>query len=504
VSTPEVVKDELASIFADIEALEKFLGPERSWVCPWKPNPQQEKFLNLTCYEALYGGAAGGGKTGALLMAAAQYIHVPGYSALVLRRTYVELLGADAPVAQARRLFEDLLVSGQMKWVKSEMRLETAWGSEIRFGHIATPGDEIQYQGQALQFVGFDELTHFEEDMYLYLFSRMRAGGGLATHVPLRVRGATNPGGIGHDWVGKRFGIESDGTQNPAKAIGKNGKLRVFVRARLEDNSANLDVEAYDMGLSELGSTRRSQLRDGHWIRDGTGIVYSGFHRKVNLTRRFDREAGPWRYVIAVDLGTSQSEPTTAIVVLAYHEHKPTVVVVQSEAHAGMIPSTIADRLQELMEDFEVERVIVDEGGLGKGYTGEFNLRFGQIAEGAQKRDKLGFRSLVNGAFENGELLIVGWESEGDIHGPNAKLVSELETLPWDEKGLDCPKGAADHYSDALLYGWRATASYAAEAGKPPAPPHGSLAWAAEEEQRMEEAASAEGPETPWWEGGDE
>lgn len=503
-NAPDDVKDELAQIFADIEALESFLGPERTWVCPWTPNPQQAKFLALTCREALYGGAAGGGKTGALLMAAAQYIHVPGYNALILRRTYVELLGADAPVAQARRLFEDLLVSGQMKWIKSEMRLETAWGSNIRFGHIAQKGDEIQYQGQALQFVGYDELTHFEEEMYLYLFSRMRGGGGLGSHVPLRMRGATNPGGIGHDWVGKRFGIREDGTQDPAKALSKNGKLRVFVRARLEDNAANLDVEEYGEGLSELGTTRRRQLRDGYWVRDGNGIIYSGFDRKVNLVRRFKREEGPWRFVAAVDLGTSQSEPTTAIVVLAYHEYKPQVVVVQSEAHAGMIPSTIADRLQELMQEFELERVIVDEGGLGKGYTGEFNLRFhGQFAEGAQKRDKLGFRSLMNGAFESGELLIVGWEHEGDIQGPNAKLCVELETLPWDDKGLDCPKGAADHYSDALLYGWRATAAYAAEAAPDAEPERGTPQWAAAEERRMEEMASAEEPETPWWEGGD-
>src|SRR6266487_4526436 len=54
-------------------------------------SPQQALFLLLDCREAFYGGAAGGGKTWALLAAALQYVDVPGYAALLLRRTFPQL-----------------------------------------------------------------------------------------------------------------------------------------------------------------------------------------------------------------------------------------------------------------------------------------------------------------------------------------------------------------------------------------------------------------------------
>jgi hypothetical protein len=498
------VTDDLDTVVAELEALERFLGPKLQWQMPWTPHERQQEFLALTCREALYGGAAMGGKTAALLMAAAQYIHVPGYSALILRRTHGELLGADGPIEQAKRLFDDLLGSGEMTWVKSEMTLRTNWGSSIKFGHMATEDDFLQYQGQAFQFVGYDELTHFKEHMYTYLFSRLRGGGGLGSNVPLRIRGATNPGGIGHDWVGKRFAIREDGSQDiEATRNPETDELRPFITARLADNAANADINEYRKSLSNLDTMRRNQLEHGRWIRDGEGLVYK-FNRKRNLIPAFDRSAGPWRYVASVDLGTSQSKPTTAIGISAYHEHKNLVVHIQSEARAGMIPSTIADRLAELRADYEIDTIVVDEGGLGRGYTGEFNLRFGEIAIGASKRDKLGFRSLMNGALEQGQLLIVGWVDDGDnVGGPNKGLVGELESLCWDERGLDVSKGAADHLTDQLLYGWRYCYGFAAESPENrPAP--GTPEWALEEERRMEEAASEDewDDERPWYEGG--
>jgi len=506
--TEVVVDTDLGAALAELEELERFLGPRLEWQMPWTPNPRQAEFLALPHREALYGGAAMGGKTSALLMASAQYIHVPGYAALILRRTSPQLQGADGPIEQAHRLFADLLASGQMEWSKSELELRMKGGGKIKFGHMAEDNSYIQYQGHAFQFIGFDELTHFLEKQYVWMFNRLRRGGGLAANVPLRMRGATNPGGIGHDWVGARFAIREDGTQDLEATRNKEtGEVRPFVTARLDDNKANADVEEYRRSLSNLDSTTRAQLEHGRWIRDGEGLVYK-FNRKRNLIPAFDRSAGPWRYVASVDLGTSQSKPTTAIGVTAYHEHKNLAVHVRSEARAGMIPSTIADWLEELFAEFEIETVVVDAGGLGGGYVGEFNLRFGQIAVPAQKRDKLGYRSLMNGALEKGELLIVGWEQDGKVMGPNAALVAELESLCWHENGLDVPRGADDHLTDQLLYGWRHCFGFAAEAPSEK-PQHGSPEWFAEEERRMEEAVDAALAEelawieeTPWYEGG--
>src|SRR6476620_1861568 len=73
------------------------------------PHPRQAEFLGLNCEEALYGGAAGGGKTEALLMWLAQGITVPGYSAIFFRRTYAQLAKSnDSPLTKSHDLFRPL------------------------------------------------------------------------------------------------------------------------------------------------------------------------------------------------------------------------------------------------------------------------------------------------------------------------------------------------------------------------------------------------------------
>lgn len=67
------------------------VAPLRLTHCPLRPSPRQEAFLRLPDREVFFGGAAGGGKSFALLMAALQYSDVPGYHALLLRRSLSEL-----------------------------------------------------------------------------------------------------------------------------------------------------------------------------------------------------------------------------------------------------------------------------------------------------------------------------------------------------------------------------------------------------------------------------
>jgi hypothetical protein len=151
---------------------------------PHKPTPKQLAFLLLDNQEALYGGAAGGGKSDALLMAALQYINVPGYSALLLRRSYTDL---SLPGALMDRAKAWLLPSGA-RWRDGLKTWEFPSGASITFGYLEKPGDEYRYQSTEFQFVGFDELTQFTEAQYRYLFSRLRRP--YAVDVPLRMRSA--------------------------------------------------------------------------------------------------------------------------------------------------------------------------------------------------------------------------------------------------------------------------------------------------------------------------
>lgn len=211
-----------------------------------EPTPTQAAFLLRPEREALYGGAAGGGKSSALLLAALQYVDVPGYSALILRRTYADL---SKPGALMDRAHEWLEGTGAT-WNQQDKQWTFPSGARLSFGHLETERDKYNYQGAEYQYVGFDELTQFTSSQYRYLFSRVRRLKG--SNVPIRVRAASNPGGVGHEWVYQRFFVEGA------------TKGRAFVPARLEDNP-HLDQEEYRASLAELDPVTRRQLEKGDW-----------------------------------------------------------------------------------------------------------------------------------------------------------------------------------------------------------------------------------------------
>lgn len=231
---------------AELVELAELLRPRINRYIPWEPSETQAAFLLLDGREALYGGAAGGGKSVALLMAALQYVDVPGYHALLLRRTFAALSKPGALIDLAH----DWLQGTDAQWNEQRKQWTFPSGATLTFGYLDSEGDKYQYQGAAFQFVGFDELTQFTRTQYQYLFSRCRKKVGL--DVPLRVRSASNPGGEGHAWVYERFFTEG------------RAKRRVFIPARLDDNP-HLDKDSYREMLAELSPVERRQLEHGDW-----------------------------------------------------------------------------------------------------------------------------------------------------------------------------------------------------------------------------------------------
>lgn len=213
---------------------------------PHDPTIKQAEFLLYQGKEAMYGGAAGGGKSDALLMAALQYVAEPGYAAILFRRTYKDLSLPGALMDRAHSWLDGT----NAKWKDQDKTWIFPSGATLTFGYLASENDKYNYQGSEYQFVGFDELTQFEESQYRYLFSRLRRLKG--SKVPLRARAASNPGGRGHQWVKQRFLVEGE------------ERGRIFVPASLEDNPY-LDSVEYEQSLMELDPVTRAQLRAGDW-----------------------------------------------------------------------------------------------------------------------------------------------------------------------------------------------------------------------------------------------
>jgi phage terminase large subunit-like protein len=260
--------------------------------CPWQPTEKQRQFLQCDEVELFYGGAAGGGKSVALLMGALQYVDRPGYAALILRKDLPRLALAGGLIPRSHQWLQNT----EARWNHSRRQwsfpVEDGPPATLTFGYLSRPLDKFRYASSEFQYIAFDELTDFAEDDYLFLFSRLRRPRTL--RVPLRMRAAGNPGGVGHLWVKRRFipealaaGIdgpadaaagqsEADGVCLPGGMWRKAGRL--FLPARIADNPA-LDEAEYRQTLAHLPPVERERLMNGDWQIQEQGLIQAAWLR---------------------------------------------------------------------------------------------------------------------------------------------------------------------------------------------------------------------------------
>lgn len=245
----------------DREALQKMLTPRLTKYIPFDPTPKQAAFLLMNdIKEILYGGAAGGGKSVAHLMAALQYVDIPGYSAILFRRTYADLSLPNALIDLSKQWLMPFVETKEVKWSEKDKQYIFPSGASLNFGYLESMNDCYRYQGAEFQYIGMDEVTHIDPFNYRYLFSRLRKPKSL--RVPLRFRATANPGGLFGEYYYQRFFVEGP------------DKGRIFIPAGLQDNPY-LDTEAYISSLEELDPVEREQLLNGNWEVKANGDMFS-------------------------------------------------------------------------------------------------------------------------------------------------------------------------------------------------------------------------------------
>ena len=233
----------------------------------WRPQPRQLAFMSRFEDEALYGGAAGGGKSDALVIEATRQVHISHYKALILRKTYPQLAEL---IEKSQRYYP--LAFPEARYNASEHAWRFPSGAKIIFGSMQHTGDKLRYQGQAYDMIAFDELTHFTYEEYVYLQSRNRPNG---PGTRCYMRSTANPGGIGHGWVKERFITASE----PMKTIWESVQVRmpsgqtmtkyrsrIFVPSSVFDNAILLQNDPdYLTKLAAMPEAERKALLYGDW-----------------------------------------------------------------------------------------------------------------------------------------------------------------------------------------------------------------------------------------------
>lgn len=335
------------SIFSSVEAsldverqvakLDRMLPPRNlAAKKAFRPQPgPQTKFLTTKADIAIYGGAAGGGKTWGLLVENLKHIHNGRFGAVLFRRTYPQITNEGGMWDESNTIFP---YAGGNPRVGD---LDWTWpsGAKVSFRHLMYEKELLDWMGAQIPYIGWDQLEHFTERQFWYMFSRNRSMSGIKPFV----RATVNPDA--DSWVADliawwidqdtgfpiysrsgvirwfiRLGddlVWGDSDQELYEKYGDptlprnhpeqvQPKTLTFIPARVTDNMELLRADpGYIANLRALGDVDRQRLLEGNWkVKYEAGKIFNRNWFEIIYTV----PDGPRRYCRGWDLAATEKE----------------------------------------------------------------------------------------------------------------------------------------------------------------------------------------------------
>lgn len=431
----------------------------------FQPNPgPQTDFLSAAEQEVLYGGAAGGGKSFAMVADPIRYVNNPNANMLLVRRSTEELREL---ISVSKRLYTQAIP--EARFLERDKTWVFPSGATLWMSYLDRDDDVTRYQGQAFNWIGFDELTQWQSPFaWNYMRSRLRTAKG--SGLKLYQRATTNPGGAGHMWVKKTFidpapyntafwatDPESGEVITWPKGHSREGEplfKRRFIPATLFDNPYLSEDGMYEANLLSLPEHQRRQLLEGDWTTN-EGAAFPEFNTNEHVIEPFSIPSN-WPRFRAADYGYGSYTGVLWFAVAPSEQ-----LIVYRELYVSKVTAVdLADMINEIeQESGDKMRYGVLDSSLwhNRGDTGP-SLAEQMIIRGCKWRPADRSRgSRVSGKNEIHRRLQID-EFTGEprlvIFDSCRNLIAQLPSLPLDKNNPeDVDTKAEDHLYDALRYG---------------------------------------------------
>jgi hypothetical protein len=441
----------------------------------FEPNPgPQEDFLAASEQEVLYGGAAGGGKSYAVLADAIRDMQHPQFRGLIVRRSLDELREL---IQKSQELYPKIF-GKNITWSESRKEWSYLGGGRLWFSYLEKDQDVLRYVGQAFSYIAFDELTQWPTP-YCYNFMRSR----LRTTSPdlkTYIRATTNPGGPGMAWVKKMFvdpapwgksfwatDIDTGETmvypESVFNAITKKYEphpkaglplfKRKFIPARLYDNPYLTMTDGYEANLLSLPEIERKRLLEGDWDAYD-GAAFTEWNRALHVVEPFDIPTN-WRKFRSCDYGYG----SYAAVLWFAIDPDDRLYVYRELYVSKMLAVDLADEVRWLeRDDGRISYGVLDSSCWAKRGDPGPSIAEQMIARKVNWRPSDRSKgSRVAGKQEVHRRLKVDENTEEPglmIFSNCTHLIAQLPLLPLDKNNPeDIDTNSEDHLYDALRYG---------------------------------------------------